>query len=774
MHKKYSFYILLFILTFFFKTASAQISADNLPNAKVSQITDSQITMLWAQATDAGLSEKEIYAMLMEKGMPPGEVEELKNRVTLLGLNSKNGGEKDAILKAARNKTYYTRAKDDTVLMPNLFKNVKPKDPNKLEIYGMELFQQVDLTFEPNFSVATPKSYVLGPGDQVNILLTGLNEKIVQSVVTPEGNLLIEHLEVIHVNGLTIEQATSLVKNKMAKVYPAISAGRTQLAVNLGNTRRIKVMVTGEVNTPGGFTISSLATLFNVLYYAGGPNENGSLRNIRLIRNNKVLRTLDFYRFLQNGLMNENIRLEDQDVISIPVYKKRIGIRGAVKHPAYFEMKDNETLADLIKYAGGFTSNAYQGMAKVDQIIELQHQVKDVPSNTFDNYIPRNGDMVYVDVVTNRYTNRIILEGAVYQPGPYELSAGLTLSQLLKNAQGLKPEAYMERGYIKRTMSDLQKTAVSFDPREVIAGRQDFPLMREDSVVILNQDVFISAQKIDVNGYVRKPTSISYRKGLKLIDAIAIAGGFDDQAAAHHVEISRVIKNLSDSVATQIVETFIVNMNDPADPNRNLELEPRDVINVRGLANYRALGNVRIRGEVVFPGDYSVQKRDESPQDFLARAGGITPFGSLENVQIFRSGVRVNVDLVTSKTKNIILPGDSLYVPRVISSVEVAGAVNNPQFIAYKSRSFKYYIDAAAGTTERARLKGAYIKYPNGLNKPVRNVLFFRSYPPVKPGSKIIVPEKTPESRFKIGVGEIGGIAAILSALVSMVAILSK
>nr|WP_294794096.1 SLBB domain-containing protein [uncultured Mucilaginibacter sp.] len=774
MQNKYPFYIFLFVLVFLFNNAFAQISDDKIRGAKASQITDEQLTAAWEQATERGMSEKEIYEMLISKGMAPAEVEEIKNRATLLGLNSKKTGEKDAILKAAKSKIDYTRTKNDTVLMPNLYKNKKSQDPNKLEIYGMNMFQQVNLTFETNFSAATPKSYVLGPGDEVIVLLTGLNEKVVQSVVTPEGNLYIDHIEPVHVNGFTIEQATSMIKGKMLRVYPALSNGRTKLAVNLGNTRRIKVMVTGEVNTPGGFTISSLATVFNVLYHSGGPNENGSLRNIRLMRNNKLVKTLDFYEFLQNGLMGENIRLEDQDVLNIPVYKKRVGIKGAVKHPAFFELKDNETLADLIRYAGGFTPNAYQGMAKVDQIIELQHQVKDVPANMFANYIPRNGDMVDVDVVTNRYTNRIVLEGSVYQPGPYELTAGLTLSQLLKNAQGLKPEAYMQRGYIKRTMPDLQKTAISFDPREVIAGRQDFPLMREDSVMILNQDAFISNQKISVNGYVRKPTTINYRKGLKLVDAIAIAGGFDDEAAAHHVEISRVIKNESDSVSAQVVNTYLVNMNDPADPNREIELEPRDVINVRALPNYRELGNVKIRGEVVFPGDYPVKKRDESAQEFLTRAGGITPFGSMENVQIFRSGVRVNVDLVNSKTGNILLPGDSLFVPRVISYVEVAGAVNNPQFIMYKSRSFKYYIDAAAGITEKARLKGAYIKYPNGLNKPVRHILFFKSYPSVKPGSKIIVPEKNPESRFKIGVGEIGGIAAILSALVSMVAILSK
>lgn len=773
MRNKYPFYILLIIFTFLINNSFAQGSADKIRDVKVSQLSDEKLTELWKQATDQGLSEKEIYEYLTKQGMAPGEVEELKNRVTLLGLNSTKKGKSD-ILVSEKPKIDYSRTTNDSVTVPSAAKRATRQDISGLSVYGMDFFSQTNLTFEPNFSVATPKSYVLGPGDEVIVILTGLNETSIRSKVTPEGNLQIPHADIIHVNGLTIEQATSLAKARLSKVYPGISSGRTSLALNLGNTRRIKVTVTGEVNTPGGFTISSLATVFNVLYYSGGPNSNGSLRNIRLIRNNKLYKTLDFYEFLQNGLMNGNIRLEDQDVISVPVYKKRIGISGAVKHPALFELKENETLADLITYAGGFTPDAYQGVAKLTQINEIQRDVKDVQSNTFANYIPRSGDMVTIGTVTDRYTNRIVLEGSVYRPGPYELVPGFTLSQLLKNAQGLKPEAYMERGYIKRTMPDLQRTFISFGPRQIVEGKNDIPLMREDSVIILNQDIFISNQKIAVNGFVRKPATITYRKGLKLADAIAIAGGFDDEAASHHVEVSRIINNRSDSVATQLVNTFIVNMDDPADPNYNLELEPRDVVNVLRFVNYRPLGNVKIRGEVVFPSDYAVQKRDETASEFLSRAGGLTPFGSIENVQIYRAGVRVNLDLTSSKSKNILLPGDSVYVPRVVSYVEVAGAVNNPQFITYKGKSFKYYIYAAAGLTEKARLKGAYIKYPDGLNKPVRHVLFFKTYPPVKPGSKIVVPEKSPESRFKVGISDLGGIAAALTALVSIVAILSK
>ncbi|MFD0750827.1 SLBB domain-containing protein [Mucilaginibacter calamicampi] len=772
MQHKYLLYILPLIIVFLFSSAVAQ-SPESIATTKVSSLPDEKIIDLWNQAKAQGLTETEVYAVLKQKGMPASEIEELKNRVTLLGLSGTGSATKTSSAPPV-NKIDHSRTNTDTVSKPTAKKQEEPKKADNLTIYGYDMFRQSGLSFEPNFSAPTPKNYILGPGDEVIVLVTGLNERDIKSVVTPEGNLQIPNAGIIAVAGFTIEQATSLIKRRLAKVYPAIESGKTSVTISLGNIRRIRVTVTGEVNTPGGYTVSALTPLFNVLYNSGGPNANGSLRQIRLIRNNKLFKTVDLYEFLQQGTMPNNIRLEDQDVINIPVYKKLVGIKGEIKRPAYYELKDNETMADLIAYAGGFTAQAYKGVAKLIQINDLQKDVKDVSANSFGNYVLRNGDMVEINPITDRYTNRIILEGMAYRPGVYELVPGLTLSQLLKNAQGLKPEAYMERGFIKRTMPDLQRTSIPFDPRQILAGKNDIPLMREDSILILSQDVFISNQKIAVNGYVRKPVTITYRSGLKLADVIALAGGFDDEAAAHHVEVSRIINNKSDSVATQLVSTFVVNMEDPSDPNYNVELQPRDVVNVLRLVNNRPLGNVKIRGEVVFPNDYAVQKRDETAQEFLTRAGGITPFGSAENVQIFRSGVRVNVDVLSAKSKNILLPGDSIYVPRVISNVEVAGAVNNPQYILYKGRNFKYYIDAVGGTTQKARLKGAYIKYPNGMNRPVKNVLFFKSYPPVKPGSKIIVPEKSPDARIKVGISDLGGIAAALTALVSIVAILSK
>ncbi|OKS86925.1 SLBB domain-containing protein [Mucilaginibacter polytrichastri] len=772
MRIKYVLFILLILLTATYRQSNAQsVSMNDIQNVKINQLSDDQITQLWKKIQDSGLSETDAYKLMIQKGVPQDQVDALKDRVTLLGLNSKSNTKK-VTSQPEKNKIDFSRDSNNVVVKPVLA--APPVAP--LNVYGMDFFSQNAIKFEPNSNLATPKGYVVGPGDELIVLVTGLNESTVRTKVTPEGNLQIPYAGIVYVNGFTIEQATNLIRGKMTKIYPGLRSGQTQLSVNLGNTRSIKITIVGEVKTPGSYTLSSLSTLYNALYNSGGPNANGSLRYIELIRNNKVYKTVDFYNFLQHAILEGNVRLEDQDVIRIPVYKKRVAIRGEVKRPAIYELKEGEQLDDLIKYAGGFTDVAYKGIAKVEQINDLEREVKDVPANLFANFTPRNGDMVTLGAITNRYANRVVLEGAVFRPGPYELTAGLSLGALLKLAQGIKPEAYTERGYIKRTLPNLERQFISFKPIDILSGKNDIPLLREDTVTIQEESTFISQQAVTVAGHVRNPSKFIFRKGMKLADVIAMAGGFDDQAAEHHVEVSRIIKNTQDSVANQVAKTFTVDMSNGT--GNDLELEPLDYVYVQRLVNYKSLGNVSVKGEVLFPGDYPVQRRDETAQDFLQRAGGLTPYGSIQNAQIYRKGVRVNLDLTNTSKDSLtrasmmLLSGDSIYVPRVIAFVEVAGAVNNPQLINYNGHRFMYYVNAAGGKTSHARLKGAYIKYPNGLNQPIRHFLFFRNYPTVKPGSKIIVPEKDPESRFRLGIGDFAGIASALTAVISLIAIL--
>ena len=479
--------------------------------------------------------------------------------------------------------------------------------------------------------------------------------------------------------------------------------------------------------------------------------------------------------------MDGNIRLEDQDVINFPVYQKRVSISGEVKRPAIYELKATEQLQDLVNYAGGFSDMAYQSVAKVEQVNEVERTVKDVPASLFSNFTPKNGDKIIFGSVQNRFANRVILEGAVNRPGVYELSAGFTLSALLKKADGLKDEAYPERAYIKRTLPNFDKEFISFKPEDILNGKKDIPLLREDSVMIHNRADFINDQYVTIFGNVNKPGRFLFRKGMKLADVIALAGGLNEQAAGHNLEISRILKNSSDSVANQQVETFTVNIQDASNNGSEIELQALDYISVPRLVNFRPLGNISVNGEVLFPGDYAIQKRDETALDFIKRAGGVSPYGSLESAQIYRNKIRVNLDLtqaninsVTQKSM-ILLAGDSIYIPRVISFVKVAGAVNNPQYVSFQSgRGMKYYINAAGGYLEDARVKGTYIQYANGLNKPVRNFLFFKNYPKISPGSSIQVPQRNPNSKLRLGFAEISGITSAVTALIGLIAILGK
>lgn len=767
--------ILLTGLIFSFQQGLAQnISLDKLQAIKVNQLSDSQITEAWKKIEDLGLTEKDAYKLLEQKGMDPIEINLFKERINVLGLNK--GGVKISEINK-KDDIDFSRDTLNVVKKPIAIPPVNTGQFSGLSIFGSDFFNQSNIKFDPDFNVATPKGYILGAGDELIILLTGLNESSVRTKISPEGRLQIPYAGIVYLNGFTIEQATSIIKKKMAAVYPALNSGQSQVSINLGNPRTIKVTLVGEVKTPGSYTISSLATLFNVLYHSGGPAMNGSLRNIELIRNNKIYKTVDFYTFLQKGLMEGNIRLEDQDVINFPVYKKRVAIKGEVKRPAIYELKSEEQLDELIQYAGGFTDIAYKSIAKIDQINEKEREVKDVPANLFSNFVPKNGDIIHIGSIQNRYANRVSLQGAVNRPGTYELSAGFSLSALIKKAEGLTEDAYLESAYIKRTLPNLDKELISFKPSEIVKGLKDIPLLREDSIVIQSISEFISDQYVVVNGNVRNPGRVLFRKGMKLSDLIAISGGLNEQAAGHNIEISRIIKNKSDSVANQLVETFNINIEKG---NADIELQSMDYVNVPRLVNFRPLGNISVTGEVLFPGEYAVQKRDETALDFLQRAGGINPYGSLESTQIYRNGIRVDLDLsktnlnTLARESMILLPGDSLFVPRVISFVKVSGAVSNPQYISYQGRRFKYYINSTGGATEDAFMKGAYVQYPNGLNKPVKNFLFFRTYPAVKPGSTITVPKRNPNSKFRLGFAEISGITSAVTALIGLIAILNK
>ncbi|MFC4213099.1 SLBB domain-containing protein [Pedobacter lithocola] len=772
MRFKYIFCALLFGFSLLFTNLSAQtISTDNLSKVKVEQLSDAQILEISKRFEESGISEADAIKLLTAKGMDPAEVDKYKERLEQV----KSGG------KTAKNTNpapQSTQPKTPSVRDTTRFSDPKPIKKSS-PIYGYEFFSNPNLKFEPNIRIATPKSYVLGPDDELTIMLTGLNESTTNAKVSPEGSVKIPYAGLVYVNGLSIEQATSQIRSKMVKAYPALASGQTKLTVNLGTVRSIRVTIIGDVATPGTYTVSSLSTLFNALYQSGGPTYRGSLRRIELIRNNKVIQVVDLYNFLQRGIQTDNVSLRDQDVIRIPVYTTRVAIDGSVKRPGIYELKPSETLSDLVTYAGGFSDLAYRAIAKVTQVGEKERSVKDIPSDMFDRYTLKNADSVYFGAILERFSNRVVIDGAVYRPGTFELNQGISLKSLIAKADGLRDDAVMGNGYIKRIKPDLEKEMISFNLGNIMSGKdQDINLVREDSVFIMSTKDLRDESSISIGGYVRAPGTFQYRKGMSVADVVSMAKGFQNDAANHRIEISRLVRDLTDTLSNKLVTIITLNLDSALSTwSGNFLLEPLDYIYVPRLVNYRSIGNVKIRGEVLFPGDYAQQRRDETGIEFIKRAGGITPMGSLENTQVYRNGLRVDMDLTGKRKKQgkdatVLIPGDSLFIPKNVPFVEVTGSVNNPQLLRYVNSNFKYYVDAAGGITESARLKGAYIKYANGINAPVKSFLFIKNYPKVTAGSQIVVPEKT--GKNKLGFAEITTIASALTGIVSLIAILFK
>ena len=752
-----------------FQNIHAQMGViSNLQTTKVGQMTDEQLMQIWQQAQRSGLSENEAVSLLVKRGLPASEVTAFKKRIVQLQGKTKSGLSENLIKDSAN------------FLKDSSWVSEIPALKRKSNYYGFDFFNNPNPSFEPNLRLTTPKNYVLGPDDAFIISYTGINETSIDAKISADGNIQIPYAGKIAVNGLTIEQATEKIKERMKQAYPALASGKTKVFLTLTNFKTIGVTIVGEAERPGTYYVSSLASFFNVLYKAGGPSEKGSLRKIELIRNNKIIETIDFYSFLQNGLLGKNIRLEDQDVIHIPVYQKRVALTGEVKRPAIYELLDKETLGELVQLGGGLDEGAVKDVAKVVQIGEREMKMRDVALVDFNYFIPKNGDSVFFEKVLPVYKNRVVLSGAVFRPGNYEITDQFTLSKLIKKADGLREDAFLNRGYIKRRKANSDREQVSFNTKEILSGTQpDILLVKDDSVFILSKDSLQDIPTITVSGSVRVPSIFQFREGLSLEDVILMAGGFTNDAANHKVEISRLEKNKADTLANKLIDLIKLEV-DSSFKNQSGKtlLQPMDIIFVPQLLNYRNLGTVKIRGEVLYAGDYALEKRNETIQEVIKRSGGISPFASMNDVQVFRKGLRVGTTLLSDNSKQgekfLLQPEDSIYVPKNEPFVEVQGAVFNPQIVSYESDHFLSYISDVGGITDKGNLKKAYIQYSNGISRKIHHFLFFRRYPKVLPGSKIIVPVRSDVANKGLSLIEISALLGSLTTLISLIVVLKK
>ena len=632
----------------------------------------------------------------------------------------------------------------------------------------------------------------MGPDDQLQISVFGLQEASFNVSVSPEGVIKIPNVGEVLVSGYTVEQAREIIRGKMARIYTSLRSGSSKLAINLGKIRSIHVTILGSIK-PGTYELSSLSSVFNALYLSGGPAANGSYREIELLRDNKIERKIDLYSFLLSGVVKDNVRLQENDIIRIPVYKTRVEIEGEVKRPGIFEMLPGETVKDLLFFTGGFTDSAYRASLKVIQLTDKERKVKDLSSDIYSNYQPNTGDYFKVAKILNRFTNRVNIEGAVSRPGDFEITDNLTLAQLIRRADGLKEDAYTERGQLIRLKEDLTVEFISFNVKQVLNGVGDIALRREDRVIISSIFDLKDFVNITIQGEVRRPGSYRFPEGLTLKDLILQAGGFTDAAYAQRIEIARQLRRdtltETDKRLSQIID--VRDINDLSVTSASVKLSPFDVVTVRRLPGFLPLESVNATGQVQFPGPYVLQNRSEKVSDLLKRAGGLTPEAFVEAAFLRRANIRSisgdikaetvskiqaslkdssnsivgsvqrNFDQIPLDLKKIIgdpgseedlvlKPGDELYIPRNDKEVKISGEVLFPTQTPFNARkSFKDYVSDAGGFTDHSRKKRAYVIYPNGKAASTKHFLFFRSYPEVKPGSEIVVPKYATKTRSR-------------------------
>jgi len=811
--RKFILFLLVSIITTLTLPAQDLLKGKDLSQIRVDQLSDADISKLKTQLTSAGMTIDQAEQAALSKGMSATEFAKLKKRVEALsGKDSKGEVGK---LKTRKNGDNQSAEKSDNSSDSLDTEKYNEKPPRPLIdplIFGSELYTTVSPSFEPNMKLATPLNYVLGPDDQILVNVYGVQQYEGDLLVTAEGFITVPNVGQIKVAGLTIEAATQKIKTVMGNtVYAYLKSGGSKLSVTLSKIRSIKVLIIGA-NRPGTFTLSSLSTVFNALYIAGGPTAFGSFREIELVRNNKVERKIDLYRLLLHGDQSDNIGLKDNDVIRIPAYKKRVELQGQVKRPGYFEVLPNENFASILEFASGFTDTAYRASVKVFQRSEKERKVKDLESTAYSSYQPQSGDVFVASKILNRFENRVRITGAVFRPDVYQLTPGLRVADLIRRADGLKEDAFTGRGQIIRLQEDLTRSILSFDIKKALAGdmSNNNLLQKEDEVLVSSVLDLRDSFKVTVQGEVRMPGQYEYVENLSLKDLILQAGGLTD-AAFKNIEIARLIKRDSiaatDNRASTIINTEI--NGDLSSLAANISLQAFDVITIRRKAGYTIPETVSVSGQVQYPGPYALSSRSERVSDILRRAGGYTPDAYPEGAYLKRfkteeekqksfdvakkleknvkdSTSRIIGEEITREFDKIPLdlplilrsPGsiedlvvryrDELFIPKFDGQVKISGSVLLATQVPFQKRnSMKDYINEAGGFSGDAWRKKAYVVYANGKAATTKHFLFFKFYPKVLPGSELVVPKKS--EKKNMSTGEIIGISSALASLAGVV-----
>lgn len=811
-----------------------------------STMTDQQLVTFLLQEKEKGSSQSEIITKLMQRGVDIQQIQRVKRKYERQIQQAGMGAVADQAMSSAENrmrtnngqtrKPVDASAATQRVGSITTGKTYTPDDPefmqmqaelggllpvdsiamlneileqqrnNQNRIFGHDLFSNEALSFEPNMNIATPRDYVLGPGDQVLIDIYGASQESFSATVSPDGYITIEGFGPVQVSGLTVSQANARVRSQVGARYSS-----SQIRLSVGQTRTITVNIAGEVRTPGTYTLSAFATVFNALYMAGGINDLGTLRNIKVYRNNRLISTVDVYDYILNGQATGNVRLTDNDMIIVEAYDCLVSISGRVKRPMYYEMKQNESLKSLIKYAGGFTGNAYRGAVRVMRKSGALHSVHTVNEFDMGTFHMADGDSVNVDSILSRYSNMAEIKGAVFRPGLYEIGNGATSVRSLIERGGLTEDAFTTHAVMHRMKADRTLEVLAVDVAGIMEGRvADVPLQNEDVLYIPSRKERLESQTLTIHGEVQYPGIYKYAENETIEDFILQAGGLTDAGSMAKVDVARRIidPNATTSQET-IAQTYSFAVKDGfvIDGEQAFTLQPYDEVYVRKSPGYSEQQNVKVEGEVLFEGTYTLSKKSERLSEIITKAGGLTKTAFAKGARLVRqrtpeelarqtalmeaakrSSGKDSID-VTKIDMGAVYPvgidleeamrhpggdadvvlreGDRIIIPEYSGTVKINGEVMYPNTVGFLAgKDYKYYINQAGGFGDNAKKRQTYIIYMNGTVAKAD-----RKHKPA-PGCEIVVPTK--QARNKLSTAELLAIGTSTASIATMIATIAN
>ena len=762
-----------------------------------STMTDTQVLEYVQQALASGKSRDDMVAELSLRGVTRAQAE----RVYALYQQRQGSAEAKSVIQDQGRQHTVNAVGDEEI------ESAAIVAAGEMQVFGRDIFRNRTMNFAPSENMATPRNYKLGPGDEVIIDIFGHNQATVRQTISPEGSINVDVLGPLYLSGKTIEEANSYLKKRLSSIYGGLGKAGTEMRLSLGQIRSIQINVMGEVTSPGTYVLSGFATAFHAIYRAGGVKEPGTLRNIRVVRGNKVAATIDVYEFIMKGLQSTDIRLEEGDVILVPTYTDIVQLEGSVKRPMFFEIKKGETVADVLEYAGGFALEANESAVTVFRQEKTALEVHSVPETEFGTFRLNNGDRIDVGKRQSRFTNRTSIIGSVYFPGTYELGDTRTAKGLVEKAGGLLPEAFTDRVVIYREHLDKTQEVISLNLTNIMNGTQpDFVLENNDELFIASKEDLKDRGTMTISGMVKKPGVYPFAENSTIEDFIIMAGGLQDGASTSRVDVTRRKKDANGLVATSDIGelyTFALKDGLVAGGDRGFVLEPYDEVTVHQSPSYNAQRHFVVSGEVNFPGEYTITSREERVSDLISKAGGLTDYAYIKGARLVReatseeitqarelgqllvkqidSTAAMNMERNTLKTGTrhysisldlesalanpggpadvILRENDRLEIPVQSNVVRVFGAVMYPTAVNWNEKmTVADYIDAAGGYSQNARRAKKYLVSMGGRAKKVRSSMR------VEPGSEIFVPDKEKKNEKN----DYTGLIAISSAAASL------